>query len=194
MFAIGAILCRLASQLKMPRPDAYDSGADPLGLPGDRRLGPVKSFAFEICNRERVGVSLPTQLRRRQWVMGSVAHVLRWPTEERAYFSSWSATSVMRLASMRDEPDGALAWTCPAAAELAQQQDTLRRQLQHLAQVLQGMRGLVCFAPLIQPRDPAAMPPTGHRSQNIRSGARLIRSKSQLFRSSIDVIDSHQCC
>jgi hypothetical protein len=102
------------------------SGAGPLGLPADRRQGSVKSFALEICDGERVGVSLPTQLRQRQRLLARVAHVLRWPPEERACFSSWSAASIKRLASMRDWPDGALAWICPRAAELVRQQDTLR--------------------------------------------------------------------
>lgn len=63
---------------------ASDSGTDPLGLPSDRRQGSVKNFAFELGNAERVGVSLPTQLRQRQWVMARVAHLLRWSSEERA--------------------------------------------------------------------------------------------------------------
>ena len=63
---------------------ASDSGADPLGPPADRRQESVKNFAFEICNGERVGVPLPTQLRQRQRVMATVAHVLLWPTDERA--------------------------------------------------------------------------------------------------------------
>ena len=108
---------------------ASDSGTGPLGLPADRREGSIKSFAFELGNAERVGVSLPTQLRQRQWVMARVAHVLRWPSEERAHFPSWSAASIKRLASMRNWPDGALAWICPTAAELVRQQDTLRREL-----------------------------------------------------------------
>lgn len=60
--------------------------------------------------------------------MGRVAHVLRWPAKERAGFSSWSAASIKRLASMRDWPQGALAWACPPAAELVRQQDTLRQE------------------------------------------------------------------
>jgi hypothetical protein len=107
---------------------ASDSGTGPLGLPADPRQGSIKSFAFELGNAERVGVSLPTQLRQRQWVMARVAHVLRWPSEERAHFSSWSAASIKRLASMRNWPDGALAWICPPAAELVRQQDSLRRE------------------------------------------------------------------
>ena len=107
---------------------ASHSGADPLGLPADRRQGSTKNFAFDICNGERIGVTLPTLLRQRQRVMASVANVLRWPPDERTYFSSWSAASIMRLASMRDEPDGALARICPAAADLVRQQDALRRQ------------------------------------------------------------------
>ena len=97
--------------------------------PADRRQGSIKSFAFELGNAERVGVSLPTQLRQRQWVMARVAHVLRWPPEKRAHFSSWSAASIKRLASMRSWPDGVLTWICPPAAELVRQQDSLRREL-----------------------------------------------------------------
>ena len=107
---------------------ASDSGTGTLGLPADRRQGSVKSFALELGNGERVGVSLPTQLRQRQWIMARVAHVLRWPSEERACFTHWSAASIKRLASMRDWPDWALAWICPAAAELVRKQDTLRRE------------------------------------------------------------------
>ena len=107
---------------------ASDSGTGPLGLPADRRQESIKSFAFELGNAERVGVSLPTQLRQRQWVLARVAHVLRWPSEERTRFSSWSAASIKRLASMRNWPDGALAWICPPAAELVGQQDSLRRE------------------------------------------------------------------
>ena len=107
---------------------ASDSGTGPFGVPADRREGSIKSFAFELGNAERVGVSLPTQLRQRQWVMAGVAHVLRWPSEERAHFSSWSAASIRRMASTRNWPDRALAWICPPAAELVRQQDSLRRE------------------------------------------------------------------
>lgn len=107
---------------------ASDAGTFPLGLPADRRQGSIKSFAFELGNAERVVVSLPTQLRKRQWVMARVAHVLRWPPEERAHFSSWPAASIKRLASMRSWPDGVLTWICPPAAQLVRQQDSLRRE------------------------------------------------------------------
>ncbi len=105
---------------------ASDSGTGPLGLPADRRQGSIKSFAFELGNAERVGVSLPAQLRQRQRLLARVAHVLRWPSEQRTHFSSWSAASIKRLASMRNDPNGALAWICPPAAELVRQQDSLR--------------------------------------------------------------------
>ena len=108
---------------------ASDSGNGPLGLPVDRRQGLLKSFVFEVGNGERVGVSLPTQLRQRQWIMARVAHVLRWPQEERACLSSWSAASMKRLASMRNWPDGALAWICPSAAEVVRQQDEFQPEL-----------------------------------------------------------------
>ena len=107
---------------------ASDAGTGPLGLPAERRQGSIKSFAFELGNAERVGVSLSTQLRQRQWVIARVAHVLQWPSEERAHFPSWSAASIKRLASMRNWPDGALAWICPPAAELVRQQDSLRQE------------------------------------------------------------------
>ena len=107
---------------------ASASGTGPLGLQADWRERSIKSFAFELGNAERVGVSLPTQLRQRQWVMARVAHVLRWPSEERAHFPSWSAASIKRLASMRDGSAGALAWICPPAAELVRQQDSLQRE------------------------------------------------------------------
>ena len=96
---------------------ATASGAGPLGLPADRRQGSVKSFAFEICNGERVGASLPTQLRQRQRLLARVSHVLRWPPAERACFLSWSTASIKRLALMRDWPNGTLTWICPPAAE-----------------------------------------------------------------------------
>jgi TniQ len=105
------------------------SGTCPLGLPADRRQGSIKSFSFELGTAERVGVSLPTRLRQRQSVMARVAHVLRWPSEERAHFSSWSAASIKRLASMPNWPERALAWVCPPAAELVRRQDSLRREL-----------------------------------------------------------------
>ena len=104
------------------------SSAGLLGLPADRRQGSVKNFVFEICNGERVGMSLPTQLRQRQRLLARVSHVLRWPPAERACFSSWSTASIKRLAAMRDWPDGALAWICPPAAQLVRQQDALRRE------------------------------------------------------------------
>lgn len=55
---------------------------------------------------------------------------------------------------------------------------------QHLAQVLQGMRGSVCVDPMTRPAGSARMPSTMRRSQNIRSESQHISSKSQLFRSS----------
>lgn len=58
-----------------------------------------------------------------------VAHALRCPPEERVCFSSWSAPSIKRLASMSDWPDGALAWVCLPAAELVRQQDRLLQEL-----------------------------------------------------------------
>ena len=107
---------------------ASDSGTGPLGLTADQLQRSVKNFAIALGSVERVGVSLPTHLRQRQWVLAMTAHVLRWPSEERASFSSWSAASIMRLASMGSWTDGALAWICPPAAELVHQQDTLRRE------------------------------------------------------------------
>ena len=107
---------------------ASDSGTGPLGLTADQLQRSVKNFAIALGSVERVGVSLPTHLRQRQWVLAMTAHVLRWPSEERASFSSWSAASIKRLASMGSWTDGALAWICPPAAELVHQQDTLRRE------------------------------------------------------------------
>jgi TniQ len=121
-------LIRIVDEMARELIAASDAGTGPLGLPADRRQGSIKSFAFELGNAERVGVSLPTQLRQRQSVMAIVAHVLRWPSEERAHFSSWSAASIERLASMPNWPEGALAWICPPAAELVRQQDSLRRE------------------------------------------------------------------
>ena len=76
---------------------ASDSAADPLNLPADRRQESNRCFAFEMGNSERVGVSLPTQLQHRQWLMARVGHVLRRPSDERACFSSWSRASIKRL-------------------------------------------------------------------------------------------------
>ena len=108
--------------------ETVGAGSGALGPPADRRPGTIKGFAFELGNAGRVGVSLPTQLRQRQWVMARVAHVLRWPSEERAHFSSWSAASIKRMASTRNWSDRALAWIFPPAAELVRQQDSLRRE------------------------------------------------------------------
>ncbi len=108
--------------------ETVGAGSGALGPPADRRPGSIKGFAFELGNAGRVGVSLPTQLRQRQWVMARVAHVLRWPSEERAHFSSWSAASIKRMASTRNWSDRALAWIFPPAAELVRQQDSLRRE------------------------------------------------------------------
>ena len=107
---------------------ASDAGAEPLVLPADRRPGSTTSFALALGNVERVGVSLPTQLQQRQWLMARMAHVLRWPSEERPCFSTWPAASIKRLTSMRYGPAGALAWICPPAAELVRQQDSLQRE------------------------------------------------------------------
>ena len=106
-----------------------DAGTGPLGLPADRRQGSLNSSVFELGNAERVGVSLPTQLRQRQSVIARVVQVLRWPPEERAHLSSWSAASIKRLASTPNWSEGALAWIRPPAAELVLQQDSLRREL-----------------------------------------------------------------
>lgn len=107
---------------------ASDSDTGLLGLPADRRQGSSMSFALDLGNAERVGLSLPTKLRQRQWVLARVAHVLRWRSEERARCASWSAASVQRLASLRSWPVGALAWICPPGAKLVQQQDALRQE------------------------------------------------------------------
>lgn len=91
-------------------------------------LGAVKDFDFEISAAQRVVMPLPTRLRQRQWVLGRVADVLRLAPGVRSLHWSWSAASIKRLASMRDLPDGALAWICPTAAELVQRQDELREE------------------------------------------------------------------
>ena len=48
----------------------------------------AKDFAFETAAGQRVVMSLPTRLRRRQWVLARVAHVLRRPPEARTFYSS----------------------------------------------------------------------------------------------------------
>jgi hypothetical protein len=91
-------------------------------------LGAVKDFDFEISAAQRVVMSLPTRLRQRQWVLGRVANVLRLAPGVRNLHWSWSAASIKRLASMRNLPDGALAWFCPTAAALVRRQDELREE------------------------------------------------------------------
>lgn len=92
----------------------------------DGRDGSVKDFAIAGSAGHSAQISLPTRLRRRQWVLARVAHVLRRSPEARTFHASWSAASVHRLALMRDWPDGALNWVCPKAAELVRRQDALR--------------------------------------------------------------------
>ena len=68
--------------------------------------GAVKDFDFEISAAQRMGMSLPTRLRQRQWALCRVADVLRLAPGMRKLHSSWSAASAKRLASMRNFPDG----------------------------------------------------------------------------------------
>lgn len=89
----------------------------------------VKDFVSADAAGQLARISLPTRLRRRQWVLARVAHVLRLPPATRTFNASWSAASVRRLALMRAWPDGALSWVCPEAAELARREDALRREL-----------------------------------------------------------------
>jgi hypothetical protein len=95
----------------------------------DERKNSVKCFAFELEKGMRICVSLPTRLRHRQSMMAQVAHILRCPPEQRTYVSPWPSSSVKRLAVTRDWPRGALAWICPKAAMLVEQQETLRQEL-----------------------------------------------------------------
>ena len=90
--------------------------------------GAVKDFDFEISAAQRMGMSLPTRLRQRQWALCIVADVLRLAPGMRKLHWSWSAASIKRLASMRNLPDGVLAWVCPTAAELVRRQDELRKE------------------------------------------------------------------
>ena len=103
----------------------FDSACGPSA---NRRALAVKDFAFELTTGRRAATSLPTRLRQRQWVLGRVAHVLRWAPEARTFHSAWSAASVERLASMHYWPEGALAWVCPNAAELVRRQEELQRE------------------------------------------------------------------
>lgn len=96
--------------------------------PADCRVMSVKDFAFEPVGGKRVGMSLPTRLRQRQWMLGRVAHVLRLAPVLRTYHATWSAASIKRLASVSNASEAALAWVCPIAAELLQRQDMLRRE------------------------------------------------------------------
>ena len=105
------------------------SNSDSACVPStNRRALGIKDFAFELTTGQRAATSLPTRLRQRQWVLGRVAHVLRWAPEARTFHSGGSAASVERLASMRDWPKGALAWVCPIAAELVRRQEELQRE------------------------------------------------------------------
>ena len=94
----------------------------------NRRAFVLKNFAFETAGGQRAHMTLPTQLRDRQWVLGRVAHVLRTPPDMRTPHNSWSSASVQRLASMQAWPDGALDWVCHRAAELARRDEALRRE------------------------------------------------------------------
>jgi hypothetical protein len=94
----------------------------------NRQAWAVKDFAFEPMAGQRAATSLPTRLRQRQWILGRVAHVLRWAPEARTVQSSWSAASIEQLASMRDWPGRALAWVWPNAAELVWRQEELQRE------------------------------------------------------------------
>jgi hypothetical protein len=87
-----------------------------------------KDFAFETAGALRMGMSLPTRLRHRQGVLGRVAHVLRLAPEAQTFHPSRPAASTRRWASTCDSPEGALAWICPTAAELALQQGELRKE------------------------------------------------------------------
>ena len=95
----------------------------------DRQAMFTLNFVLQVSDDQQQVMSLPTRLRPRHGVLGHVAHILRWPLEARTFCSSWSATSVKRLASGREWPEGALAWVCPKAAELVQLDEALRRQL-----------------------------------------------------------------
>jgi len=88
----------------------------------------VKNFEFSDAGSQLARISLPTRLRRRQWVLAKVAHVLRQPPAKHTFCASWSVASVHRLALMRDWPDGALSWVCPRAAERARLGDALREE------------------------------------------------------------------
>jgi hypothetical protein len=87
-----------------------------------------KDFALESAACQRSVTSLPSRLRQRQWVLAKVGHVLRWAVDARTVHASWSSTSVKRLASTGDWPEGALSWVCPNAADLVLRQDELRRK------------------------------------------------------------------
>jgi len=89
----------------------------------------LKDYAFETAGGQRAHMTLPTQLRDRQWVLGKVAHVLRTAADVRTSSYSWSSASVQRLASMQAWPDGALDWVCPRAADLARRDEALRKEL-----------------------------------------------------------------
>lgn len=98
------------------------------GAAANHPVESVKNFEFADAGSQLARISLPTRLRRRQWVLAKVAHVLRQPPAKRTFCASWSGASVHRLALMRDWPDGALNWVCPRAAELARLEDALREE------------------------------------------------------------------
>lgn len=123
----------------------------------DRPVDSVKDFVSAGAAGQLARISLPTQLRRRQWVLARVAHVLRQPPATRTCHALWSAASARRLALMRAWPDGALSWVCPEAAELSRREDAL---------------GPTCIVPVIGPASPATWALTPGHSQNMRSASR----------------------
>jgi hypothetical protein len=90
----------------------------------------VDAFTLEDEKGQRNHLLLPTHLRHRQYVLASVAQVLRCGPQAR-HCHRWPSSTVDKLASAPTKhwPAGAMAWICPKAAELARRRDELREEL-----------------------------------------------------------------
>jgi hypothetical protein len=102
--------------------------------------GAAKDFDFEISAVQRMGMSLPTPLRQRQWAL--YAQFARWGTRLDLSLSSRAGSAAGRVA----------------------------KGIQHLAQVLQGLLGLACADRVNGPASLPSVPLTEVRLQIIRSG------------------------
>ena len=109
----------------------------------------IKDFTLETEAGHRTRLWLPTRLRHRQRVLGTVAHLLRRTPEARSGLQPWSASMVKQLtwASTDDWPAAALEWICPEAAELVQRQDKLRKEFGVSPRYFRACSALVASVP-----------------------------------------------